>query len=73
MQFEGSAKPASDDILTVDAVASLLGITREAVLIAIRRKELHAKKFGNRLGYRIRRADYEAWLATPDTRKWAQR
>jgi hypothetical protein len=38
------------------------------VLEAIRRGELPAKKFGNHLGYRIRRVDYDAWLATPTNR-----
>ncbi len=55
-------------VLTVDDVAALLAVTRRAVLEAIRRGELPAKKFGNHLGYRIRRVDNEAWLATPTNR-----
>ena len=54
-----------DAILTVDDVAVLARVTRTAVLDAIRRGDLRAKKFGNRHGYRIRMADYQAWIATP--------
>lgn len=54
-----------DDILTVDDVMRLAHLKRSAVLFACRRGELPAKKFGNREGYRIRRSDYEAWMATP--------
>jgi hypothetical protein len=54
-----------DAILTVDDVAALARVTRTAVLDAIGRGDLRAKKFGNRLGYRIRMVDYLAWIATP--------
>jgi excisionase family DNA binding protein len=53
------------DVLTVDEIAERVHITREAVLLAIHRGELPAKKFGNRVGWRVRLADYEKWLATP--------
>jgi excisionase family DNA binding protein len=61
--------PTTDEVLTVDEVAAALRVPRENVLRAIRKGELRAKKFGNRGGYRIRRVDYEEWLATPTPRK----
>jgi hypothetical protein len=45
-----------------------LRVPRDAVLDAIRRGDLHATRFGNRHGYRIRRVDYATWLATPATK-----
>lgn len=60
-----------EDMLTVEQIAQRVQITRRAVLNAINRGELPAKKFGNRVGYRVRYADYEAWLAKPTQQKGA--
>ncbi len=53
------------DILTVAQVAEDMQVTRGAILDAINHGGLRAKKFGNRVGYRIRREDYEEREATP--------
>jgi excisionase family DNA binding protein len=49
-------------LMTVKDVAARVQLSREAILDAIRRGDLRAHKFGNRGGWRIRPADYEAWL-----------
>lgn len=59
----------TNEVLTVDEIAELLRVPPEAVLEAILRKRLPAKKFGNKHGYRIRRVDYEQWLATPSRKE----
>jgi excisionase family DNA binding protein len=58
-----------DAVLTVKQISERLGVGRDAVLWAIRRGELPAKKFGNRGGYRVRLKDFREWLGTPSRQK----
>jgi excisionase family DNA binding protein len=51
-----------DQLLTVADVAAHLGAHESTVRIWIRAGELKASKFGTRIGYRIRRGDYEEFL-----------
>lgn len=60
-------EPSDTDLLTVATVAELIGASEAYVLREINRGNLCGKKIGNVGGWRIRRADYDAWLATPTT------
>jgi excisionase family DNA binding protein len=57
------------DLLTVADVMRRTQLSRDLVLKAISKGELSAKLFGGPAGWRIRRSDYEAWLATPTPTK----
>lgn len=48
------------EYLTVEQIATELGMSEETVLRWIRRRELKAYKFGR--GYRIKREDYQEFL-----------
>jgi excisionase family DNA binding protein len=52
-----------EQLLTVADTASHIGAHEQTVRLWIKRGELKASKFGTRIGYRIRRADYDAFLA----------
>lgn len=52
-----------DQLLTVGDVAGIIGAHESTVRHWIRSGELKASRFGSRIGYRIRRGDYEAFLA----------
>lgn len=54
----------ADEVLTVTDVMQRMHLSRDTVLREIARGKLRAKKFGNRGGYRIRRVDYDEWLAS---------
>jgi excisionase family DNA binding protein len=52
----------TDQLLTVAEVAGRIGTTEKTVRRWIHSGELSASRFGTRIGYRIRQADYEAFL-----------
>lgn len=52
-------------LMTVRDVAERVQMSRETVLDAIRRGDLRARKLSGRGPWRIRVADYEAWLGAP--------
>lgn len=54
--------PDPEQLLTVADIASHIGAHEQTVRLWIKRGELKASKFGTRIGYRIRRADYDAFL-----------
>jgi excisionase family DNA binding protein len=51
-----------DPLLTVADVAGHIGAHESTVRAWIKSGDLPACKFGSRIGYRIRRGDYEAFL-----------
>jgi excisionase family DNA binding protein len=51
-----------DQLLTVADVAAHVGAHEQTVRLWIKRGELKASKFGTRIGYRIRRGDYDDFL-----------
>jgi excisionase family DNA binding protein len=51
-----------DQLLTVADVAGHIGAHESTVRLWIKAGDLPASKFGSRIGYRIRRADYETFL-----------
>jgi excisionase family DNA binding protein len=51
-----------EQLLTVADIAGHIGAHEQTVRLWIKRGELKASKFGTRIGYRIRRADYQAFL-----------
>jgi excisionase family DNA binding protein len=60
----------SPDYLTVDQVAAIVQVTPEAVRRWIRGGELPAYRLGGqRMGYRIARADLDAFIAARQTRR----
>jgi excisionase family DNA binding protein len=54
--------PDPEQLLTVADIASHIGAHEQTVRLWIKRGELQASKFGTRIGYRIRRSDYDAFL-----------
>jgi excisionase family DNA binding protein len=55
--------PDPEQLLTVADIAAHIGAHEQTVRLWIKRGELPASKFGTRIGYRIKRSDYEAFLA----------
>jgi excisionase family DNA binding protein len=55
-------RPDPDQLLTVADIASHIGAPEVSVRGWIRQGELKASKFGTRIGYRVRRADYDDFL-----------
>ncbi len=51
-----------DQLLTVADIAGHIGAHEQTVRGWIHRGELRASKFGTRIGWRIRRADYDEFL-----------
>ena len=51
-----------DQLLTVADIAGHIGAHEQTVRGWIHRGELKASKFGTRIGWRIRRADYDDFL-----------
>jgi excisionase family DNA binding protein len=51
-----------DQLLTVADIAGHIGAHEQTVRGWIRSGELKASKFGTRIGYRIRRGDYDEFL-----------
>jgi excisionase family DNA binding protein len=51
-----------DPLLTVADIAGHIGAHEQIVCGWIHRGELRASKFGTRIGWRIRRADYDDFL-----------
>ena len=56
-----------DQLLTVADVCGRIGVHEQTVRGWIRTGELKAHKFGSRIGYRIRLADYEDFLRRRST------
>jgi excisionase family DNA binding protein len=59
---EQESDPRSEQLLTVAEVAAHIGANEQTVRQWIRQGELRAAKFGTRIGYRIKRADYDDFL-----------
>jgi excisionase family DNA binding protein len=59
---EQASDPRSEQLLTVAEVAAHIGANEQTVRQWIRQGELRAAKFGTRIGYRIKRADYDDFL-----------
>lgn len=51
-----------EQLLTVADIAAHIGAHEATVRGWIKHGELRASKFGTRIGYRVRRADYNAFL-----------
>ena len=58
----GHESPVDDQLLTVADICGRIGVHEQTVYGWIRSDELPAIKFGSRIGYRIRLADYEDFL-----------
>ncbi len=56
------ATAADDQLLTVADVAGYIGAHEQTVRVWIRSGELVATRFGNRIGWRIKRADLDRFL-----------
>jgi excisionase family DNA binding protein len=54
--------PDPNQLLTVADIAAHIGAHESTVRGWIRQGELKASKFGTRIGYRIRRADYDDFI-----------
>jgi excisionase family DNA binding protein len=52
----------ADQLLTVADVCGRIGVHEQTVRGWIKTGELKAARFGSRIGYRIRRTDYEDFL-----------
>ena len=48
--------------MTVADIAGIVGAHEQTVRHGITARELKASKFGTRIGYRIKRSDFEAFL-----------
>jgi excisionase family DNA binding protein len=59
---EPAPDPRDDQMLTVADVAAHLGAHEQTVRHWIKRGDLKAAKFGTRIGYRIKRSDYDDFL-----------
>lgn len=59
---EQGSDPRSEQLLTVADVAAHIGANEQTVRQWILQGELRAAKFGTRIGYRIKRADYDDFL-----------
>jgi excisionase family DNA binding protein len=57
-----ASDPHADQLLTVADIAGHVGAHEQTVRLWIRSGELRAARFGTRIGYRIRRGDYEDFL-----------
>lgn len=62
----------ADEVLTVGDVMARMRLSRDTILREIRGGKLRAKRFGNRGGYRIRRVDYDEWLANTSQQRGGQ-
>ena len=51
-----------EQLLTVADIAGIVGAHEQTVRHWIKTRELQASKFGTRIGYRIKRSDFEAFL-----------
>jgi excisionase family DNA binding protein len=61
--FRRSRPSTGDDqLLTMANIAGHIGAHESTVRLWIREGDLQAHRFGSRIGYRIRRSDYEAFL-----------
>jgi excisionase family DNA binding protein len=63
MTEESPVSPGLDPLLTVADVAAHIGANEATVRHWIHTGQLRASKLGSRIGWRIARSDYEAFLA----------
>jgi excisionase family DNA binding protein len=59
-----SRRPPSDPLLTVRALADFAGVTERTVRYWLGSCDLPAYRVGRTTGIRVRRSDFECWLAS---------